>query len=139
MNQPFYNPDAIPALLRSHDIALTHQRLQIAQVLFACMQHVSADQILVQVNKDHSETSKATVYNTLKLFLEKGLVREVIIDPARVFYDPNIEPHHHLYNIETGELTDIAADTIAVTGLPSLPDGLTQDSVDIIVRVRPSH
>jgi Fur family transcriptional regulator, iron response regulator len=139
MNQTFYTPEAIPALLRRHDIALTHQRLQIAQVLFACKQHLSADQILVQVNKDHSETSKATVYNTLKLFLEKGLVREVLIDPARVFYDPNMDPHHHLYNIETGELTDIGASSVEVNGLPPLPEGLTQDSVDIIVRVRPSH
>ncbi len=132
-----YNADAIPALLREHDISLTHQRLQIGQVLFACCQHMSADQILSQVNKEHPETSKATVYNTLKLFLEKGLVREVIVDPTRVFYDPNMLPHHHLYNLETGELTDIDAASVQVNGLPPLPPGLRQDGVDIIVRVRP--
>ncbi len=132
----FYPADAIPALLREHDIALTHQRLQIGQVLFACCQHMSADQILAQVNKDHPQTSKATVYNTLKLFLEKGLVREVIVDPTRVFYDPNTVPHHHLYNIETGELTDIDAANVQVQGLPPLPQGLRQDGLDIIVRVR---
>lgn len=131
-----YPADAIPALLREHDIALTHQRLQIGQVLFACCQHLSADQILSQVNKEHPETSKATVYNTLKLFLEKGLVREVIVDPTRVFYDPNMMPHHHLYHIETGELTDIDATNVAVSGLPPLPQGLRQDGVDIIVRVK---
>ncbi len=139
MDSPLYTPDAIPDLLRKHDISLTHQRLQIAQVMFSCRQHWSADQILSQVNKDHPETSKATVYNTLKLFLEKGLLREVIIDPARVFYDPNITPHHHLYNIETGELTDIDASHVEVSGLPPLPDGLTHDSVQIIVRVRTAH
>ncbi len=129
-------PEAIPALLRERDIALTHQRLQIGQVLLACCHHLSADQILVQVNKDHPETSKATVYNTLKLFLEKGLIREVIVDPTRVFYDPNILPHHHLYNVETGELTDIDASNVYVQGLPTLPPGLRQDGLDIIVRVR---
>lgn len=138
METALFPPDAIPALLREHDIALTHQRLQIGQVLFACCQHVSADQILARVNSEHPETSKATVYNTLKLFLEKGLVREVIVDPTRVFYDPNMAPHHHLYNVETGELIDIDASSVQVQGLPPLPQGLRQDGVDIIVRVRPS-
>jgi len=84
----------------------------------------------------HSETSKATVYNTLNLFLEQRLIREVIVDPSKVFYDPNTEPHHHLYNIDTGELTDIDAGSIGITGLPPLPEGMVTEGVDIIVRVR---
>lgn len=57
----------------------------------------------------HAENSKATVYNTLNLFRDRGLIREVIVDPKRVFYDPNTEPHQHLYSVDTGEITDIAA------------------------------
>ena len=53
-----------------------------------------------------------------------------------MFYDPNTEPHHHLYNVDTGELTDIDASRIEVSGLPQLPDGMVTDGVDIIVRVR---
>ena len=68
----------------------------------------------------HSETSKATVYNTLNLFLRKKLIREVIVDPSKVFYDPNPDPHHHFYNVDTGELTDIDARDIRVSGLPAL-------------------
>ena len=79
---------------------------------------------------------KATVYNTLNLFLEKQLIREVIVDPSKVFYDPNTEPHHHFYNVDTGELTDIDARGIRVTGLPALPRGMATAGIDIIVRIR---
>ena len=131
-----YTRDALVEILRRHDINPTHQRIEIALALFARGEHLSADQILAIVNDRHSETSKATVYNTLNLFLEKKLIREVIVDPNKVVYDPNTEPHHHLYNVDTGELTDIDASRIEVSGLPQLPDGMVTDGVDIIVRVR---
>ena len=92
--------------------------------------------MLAIVNDRHSETSKATVYNTLNLFLERKLIREVIVDPNKVFYDPNTAPHHHFYNIDTGELTDIDAGPITIAGLPELPEGMVTEGVDIIVRVR---
>jgi Fur family iron response transcriptional regulator len=133
-----YNRPALIALLRRHGIAPTHQRLEIAQVLFGRCQHLAADQILAMVNERHAETSKATVYNTLNLFRDRGLIREVIVDPKRAFYDPNTEPHHHLYNIDTGEITDIAADALSVSGMPELPQGMVTEGVDIIVRVRAS-
>ena len=131
-----YTRHTLVEMLRHHDINPTHQRIEIAHALFARGEHVSADQILAIVNDRHSETSKATVYNTLNLFLEKKLIREVIVDPSKVFYDPNTEPHHHLYNVDSGELTDIDASRIEVSGLPQLPDGMVTDGVDIIVRVR---
>jgi len=133
-----YTRENLADLLRQHDINPTHQRIEIAHALFSRGEHLSADQILAMVNERHSETSKATVYNTLNLFLAKGLVREVIVDPNKVFYDPNTRPHHHLYNVDTGELTDIDADSIAISGLPRLPDGMVAEGVEIIVRVRAS-
>ena len=90
------------------------------------------------VNERHSETSKATVYNTLNLFLEKLLIREVIVDPNKVFYDPNTEPHYHMYDLQSGRLTDIDATDIKVTGLPELPPGVVTAGMDIIIRVRPA-
>jgi Fur family iron response transcriptional regulator len=128
---------AISEHLRSHDITPTHQRIEIASVLFSRCEHQSADQILAAVNVHHSETSKATVYNTLKLFLARGLVREVIVDPSKIFYDPNTAPHHHFYNLVSGELTDIPADTLQMAGLPTLPEGMLAESIDVIVRIRP--
>lgn len=135
-NQPRHSRDDVVALLRSHDINPTHQRIEIAHALFSRCEHLSADQILATVNDRRFETSKATVYNTLNLFREKKLVREVIVDPTRIFYDPNMEPHHHVYNVDTGELTDIPAGQIGITGLPQLPSGIVAEGVDIIVRVR---
>lgn len=123
--------------LRSHGIAPTHQRIEIANALFSRCEHQSADQILAAVNIHHSETSKATVYNTLRLFLAKGLIREVIVDPSKVFYDPNTSPHHHFYNMVSGELTDIPADALQVAGMPTLPEGMLAESIDVIVRIRP--
>ena len=136
MKATSYNRQSLIALLRAHRIVPTHQRLEIAHALFSRGRHLSADQILAYVNERHAETSKATVYNTLNLFRDRGLVREVIVDPRRVFYDPNTRPHQHLYNVETGEITDIAADALTVSGLPELPPGMVTDGVDIIVRVR---
>ncbi|OYY93084.1 MAG: transcriptional repressor [Hydrogenophilales bacterium 28-61-23] len=124
--------------LRSHGIAPTHQRIEIANALFSRCEHQSADRILATVNMHHSETSKATVYNTLKLFLARGLVREVIVDPSKVFYDPNTAPHHHFYNLASGELTDIPAEMLQIAGLPTLPRGMMAESIEVIVRIRPN-
>lgn len=131
-----YSRDNMAGLLRSHDINPTHQRIEIAHALFSRQSHLSADQVMAIVNTRHSETSKATVYNTLKLFLEKGLIREVIVDPSKVFYDPNTSAHHHLYAVDTGELTDIDASQVQISGLPALPDGMVTEGIDLIVRVR---
>ena len=136
--QHTYSRDNMAALLRSHDINPTHQRIEIAHALFSRQEHLSADQIMAIVNTHHSETSKATVYNTLKLFLEKRLVREVIVDPGKVFYDPNTSEHHHFYDMVSGQLTDIPATDIHISGLPLLPEGVVADGIDIIIRTRPA-
>lgn len=131
-----YTRDNMADLLRSHDINPTHQRIEIAHALFSRQQHLSADQVMAIVNTRHSETSKATVYNTLNLFLEKRLIREVIVDPNKVFYDPNTRPHHHLYEVDSGKLSDIDAEQIRISGLPPLPDDMVTEGIDLIVRVR---
>ena len=128
--------EAVVELLKEHAIQPTQQRVEIAQILFARPQHLSADQVLAAVNADGSLVSKATVYNTLGLFADKGLVREVIVDPNRVFYDSNTSTHHHFYNVDTGALTDIDADEVAISGLPSLPAGTLAEGVEVIIRVR---
>ncbi len=131
------NREEIAQLLRRHGLKPTHQRMEIAQVLFTRHEHLSADQILSLVNTRYAEASKATVYNTLKLFLKKNMIRELVVDPTRIVYDPNTEPHHHLYDVSTGRLTDVPADSIRVVGLPPLPPGTVAEGVDIIIRTRP--
>lgn len=123
-------------LLKDAGITPTQQRIEIAQILFACPQHLSAEQVLSQVNKDQPLVSKATVYNTLGLFASKSLIREVIIDPSKVFYDSNTQPHQHFYNVDSGTLIDIDSESVQVDHLPNLPEGTVADGVDIIIRLR---
>jgi Fur family transcriptional regulator, iron response regulator len=131
--------DDIAALLRAAGVTPTHQRIEIAHALLEERQHLSADQILARVNARHAETSKATVYNTLKLLVEKKLIRELIVDPNKVFYDSNTAPHHHFYDVESGALTDFPAEGVSVQGLPALPAGVVADGVEIVVRTRPAR
>lgn len=122
--------------LRRAGIPPTRQRLAIAEVLFARPVHMSADQVLDCVREQVPDVSRATVYNTLKLFLEKHMVRELIVDPGRIFYDSNTEPHYHLFDVRTGELSDVSADELQIVGTPVLPAGLELEEVDVIIRVR---
>ena len=123
-------------LLRRHRINPTRQRIDIARALFSDVEHVSADAILMRVNATHPLTSKATVYNTLNLFVQRGLLREVIAHPNKVFYDANTAPHYHFYDVDTGELMDIPAEELPVARLPQLPPGKVTEGLDIVIRIR---
>jgi Fur family iron response transcriptional regulator len=138
MDSVQYTRDNLAEKLHQHGIKPTHQRIEIAYALFSRHEHLSADQIMSIVNERHSETSKATVYNTLNLFVRSKLIREVIVDPSKVFYDPNTDHHYHIYNVESGELTDIDASDVTISGLPKLPEGMLTEGMDVIIRVRPS-
>jgi Fur family transcriptional regulator, iron response regulator len=133
-----HTQDQITAMLREHGVIPTSQRIEIAQVLFSRCEHLSAEDVYELVNSESACVSKATVYNTLGLFAERGLIREVIADPARIFYDPNTTPHHHFYDTSTGRLMDIPAEEVQIHGLPALPEGMSMEGVDVIVRMRPS-
>ncbi len=126
----------VGALLRSKQINPTAQRLTIARFLFSARLHLSAEQVLNGVNRDGKTVSRATIYNTLKLFSGKGLLREVPVAPDEVIYDTNLANHYHTYNVDSGELADIAEDGITVSGVPKLPDDCELVGVDLIVRVR---
>jgi Fur family iron response transcriptional regulator len=127
---------ALTDLLQNHEISPTAQRLEIAKFLFQKQQHVCAEQILSNVNKQQAPVSKATVYNTLGLFASKGLLREVIVDPSKVFYDTNTEHHHHFYNTSNNVLSDISNEDILIQNLPELPEGTNIESIDVIVKIK---
>lgn len=123
--------------LRAAGIPVTLQRLAIAGALLERPVHLTAEQLLKQVKSRVPETSRATVYNSLKLFVEKGLVKELVVDPGHVVFDSNTEPHFHLYDVVTGNLTDVPAEQMRVVGLPELPPGKRLEQIDVIVRIRP--
>ena len=128
--------DRLSELLSARGVFPTPQRLDIAEVVLAKPQHLSADQIIVRMRRMGSRVSKATVYNTLNLFCERGLLKTVEVDPSRLFYDSTIDPHHHFFDVETGELVDIPLDGVQLALEAPLPEGTEQVGVDVVVRVR---
>ncbi len=119
-----------------HGILPTPQRLKIAEILLAKPQHLSAEQILDRLHQSGSSVSKATVYNTLNLFGERGLIKELCVDPERRYYDSSTLAHHHFYNVDTGEFTDIDENQVSFSELPELPRGTESQSVEVLIKVR---
>ena len=97
---------------------------------------MAADQVLERVNSDGAAVSKATVYNTLGLFAARGLLRELRVDAARVFYDSNVRPHFHYYNVDDGILTDLEMPATLMACLPKAPAGTIAEGLDVIIRIR---
>lgn len=126
----------LEALLERHGVLPTPQRIEVAGVLLAEPQHLSADQLIDRLRALGSRVSKATVYNTLNLFSERGLVREITVDPTRKFYDSTTHTHHHFYNMDTGELSDVPEHQVSFLSLPELPAGTEQHSVEVLIRLR---
>ena len=133
---PLTDRSALAQRLASKGILPTPQRLEIAAVLFAQDQHMAADQVMERVNRDGGAVSKATVYNTLGLFAERGLLRELRIDAARIFYDSNVRPHFHYYNVDDGTLIDLEMPAALAACLPAAPAGTVAEGLDVIIRIR---
>ncbi len=125
----------VVSMLQHFKISPTRQRVEIAEFLFQRPQHLSAEKILDGVTSEGKRVSRATVYNTMGLFSSKGVVREILIDRERVFYDSNTQVHQHLYNVDTGELTDIYDAEVDMVRAPELPEGLKIVDTDIVFKV----
>ncbi|MGH8507101.1 MAG: Fur family transcriptional regulator [Gammaproteobacteria bacterium] len=131
-----HDESAAVHLLQRHAIKPTPQRLEIALLLLRKHQHLSAEQVLDRLRYRGAPVSKATVYNTLRLFAARGIVRQVIVDPARIFYDSNTTDHYHFYNADKGALIDLDPNALHIPELPLLPRGTVRDGVDVVVRIR---
>ena len=118
------------------DIKPTTQRINIAKIIFRKHQHLSAEDIIAELNDSESEISRATVYNTLNLFVDKGLVRRVVIDSSKVYYDSKTTPHSHYYNVDTGEILDFEITDVKINPTPELPKNTLQEGIDVVVRIK---
>jgi Fur family iron response transcriptional regulator len=123
-------------ILEQRGIRPTSQRIKVAEILLTSPRHLTAEQILVALREATGHVSKATVYNTLNLFVGQGLAREIHADPERCVYDSTMAPHHHFQNVDTGEMIDIRPEDLAFAQLPPLPEGTEIESVDVVIRVR---
>ncbi len=125
--------------LRLAGLRPTRQRLELASHLFGGPdRHVTAESLHDEVVEAGIKVSLATVYNTLHQFTQAGLLRQVIVDAARGYFDTNTGDHQHFFLEDEGMLIDIPGETITVAGVPTAPPGMTVDRVDVVVRIRRS-
>jgi|SRR5882672_5381067 len=139
MSAPIHPPatrESVARLLQAHGVTPTEQRLRVGELMFATAQHLSAEQVLEGLRSSGARISKATVYNTLNLFAECGLLRQINIDSTRACFDSNTGLHYHFHNLDSGELTDVGVPEVEFRRLPELPAGTELAGVDVVIRVR---
>ena len=131
--------DGAEALRRLRAVGLrpTRQRIALGRLLFdGCDRHVTAESLHDQAQGSGIRVSLATVYNTLHQFTEAGLLRQVVVDANRTYFDTNTDDHHHFYVESEGQLLDIDGEKISVAGLPDAPAGTEVARVDVVVRLK---
>ena len=122
--------------LRAAGLRPTRQRMSLAKLLFEPGdRHVTAEQLHQEATAGRIRVSLATVYNTLHQFTTAGLLREVVVQPGRSYFDTNTSDHHHFFIEASGHLEDIPGHSVALAKLPEPPKGTRISRVEVIVRV----
>ena len=123
--------------LRAAGLRPTRQRLELGEILFRNGdRHVTAEMLHAEALKDGVSVSLATVYNTLHQFTEAGLLRQVVVDAARSYFDTNVGEHQHFYSEDDGALIDIPGAAVKVSGMPTPPAGTSIERVDVVIRIK---
>lgn len=122
-------------LLRAHGIQPSAQRVAIAEFVLASRAHPSADQVLEAVQTRLPVISRATVYNTLHLLVENGLLRELDLAEGRVVYDPKLDRHHHFIDEASGAILDVPWEALEIRGVEKLP-GYQVSEYQVVLRGR---
>lgn len=133
MNRPF---SKALKCLQNVGLRPTRQRLALAKFLFDDDdRHVTAEGLHKEVSNTGAKVSLATIYNTLHQFTEAGLLKEVIVDSSKTYFDTNTDHHHHLYCKEEESLTDLSASELVIEKLPSAPKGKKISDVTIVIHM----
>src|SRR5580700_1139579 len=136
MDHAFSAATTLPRL-RAAGLRQTRQRVALARLLFTGGdRHVTAEQLHGEATAASIPVSLATVYNTLHQFTAAGLLREVVVEPGRSYFDTNNDDHHHFFCESTGLLQDIPGEMVMVGQLPQPPEGAEIRRVDVIIRIR---
>lgn len=125
----------LPARLRDAGIQPSAQRLAVAEYVLSTDEHPSADQVLARVQSLVPMLSRATVYNTLNLFVERGLLRQLVLAEGRVVFDPKLERHHHFIDDETGRIEDVPWEALKVGDVSRL-EGYEVSEYMVVMRGR---
>ena len=127
--------DEMLATLAEHGIQPTPQRIAVAKHVLRATDHPTADEVWAKVRRRCPTLSRATVYNTLNLLAEKGLLRSQPLREGVAVFDPRIAPHHHFIDDDTGRVFDIPWDAVKVTGEKSL-QGIEVREYQVVLRGR---
>lgn len=127
--------DLILQRLRDHGVSPSAQRLAVAEYVLQTEMHPSADEVFAVVRRGFPMISRATVYNTLNLFVAKGLLRELVLAEGRVVFDPKVDAHHHFVDDETGAIRDIPWKALEVNGVGGL-SGFDVHEYQVVLRGR---
>jgi len=116
----------------------TRQRIALARLLVSDGKdrHVTAESLFDAADAAGEKVSLATVYNTLRAFCEVGLLREIVVDGSRSYFDTNMTDHPHFFWEDSSDLTDAPADELEIARLPAAPDGAEISKVDVVIRLR---
>ena len=126
---------ALPELLRAHQVQPSAQRLAVAEYVLRTQDHPSADEVLARVQGRVPMISRATVYNTLNLFVEKGLLRTLVLAEGKQVFDPYLARHHHFIDEASGAIQDIPWEALEVRRVERLP-GVEVSEYQVVVRGR---
>src|SRR5258706_13772725 len=127
--------DDIASILHEHGIQPSAQRLAVAEYVLETKDHPGADEVWSKVGKTFPMLSRATVYNTPNLFVEKGLLRELILAEGKSVFDPNLQPHHHFIDDKTGDIHDVPWNAVRVSRVEDL-DGYDVREYSVVMRGR---
>ena len=121
------------SVLKNHGINPSAQRVAVAQYVLHTDEHPSADEVWTRVRKLFPHVSRATVYNTLNLFVEKGLLRQFVLTEGRVIFDPKTDDHHHFIDEDSGKIHDVPWDAVKVSNVSKL-DGFEVREYQVVMR-----
>ena len=121
--------------LRQYGIQPTPQRIAVMQYILASHTHPSADDVYSNVRRTCPTVSRATVYNTLNLLAEKGVIKTQILRGGGLVFDANAQRHHHFIDEETGRIYDVPWEAIKVRGEGALTEFEVRE-VQVVMRGR---
>jgi len=130
------DPLTVSGRLKRAGLRPTRQRLALAGLLFGAHdRHVTAEQLHSEAQAASIKVSLATIYNTLHQFTEAGLLREVVVEPGRSYFDTNVTDHHHFYCEGDGRLEDIPGHSLSLAYMPPPPPGMSIERIEVIIRL----
>jgi len=124
--------------LGTADLRPTRQRMALAELLVGDgnHRHVTAESLFESAKATGAAVSLATVYNTLRAFCEAGLLREIMVDGAKSYFDTNMSDHPHFFWEDSQELMDAPSGELEICRLPHAPEGAEVSKVDVVIRLR---